>query len=78
MMLDNQSRVDQYPVSISDIQDRYFDGKKLTDLEMRAMQNFNKFRLDYLESAESEKDFEKRYFELQIKANLSSYEDFLD
>lgn len=77
-MSKNSSIIDQYPVSISDIQDRYFDGKPLSDGEKLALKNFNSYRLNYLESAEGEKDFEQRYFEVQIKANLSSYTDFLD
>ena len=69
--------VNQFPVSVSDLQDRYFDGDKLTDEEAKALSNFNAYRIEYLQEAKSEEDFEERYFELQVKANLSSYTEFL-
>ena len=68
----------QFPESVSDLQDKYFDGQPLTEEERRALTNFNAFRIDYLRSAQSEEEFEDRYFELQLKANLSSYREFLD
>jgi hypothetical protein len=70
--------IGQFPISISDLQDRYFDGDNLSEEEKSALSNFNSYRVAYLESATDERDFEKRYFELQIKANLSSYMEFLD
>ncbi len=69
--------INQFPTSISDLQDRYFEGEKLSEEERIALSNFDAYRVEYLQNAKNESDFEERYFELQIKANLSSYTEFL-
>lgn len=65
-------------VSINDIRDKYFNGDKMSEEEARALENYDKFRLAHLNASEDEKDFDKRYFQLQVMANLYSYTDFLD
>ncbi|MCG8574003.1 MAG: hypothetical protein MI810_03905 [Flavobacteriales bacterium] len=70
--------VEHFPVSISDLQDRYYEGEGLTMEERQALANFDSYRISYLKEAMSEEDFEQRYFELQIKSNLSSYTEFLN
>jgi hypothetical protein len=65
-------------ISINDIKDKYFDGEKLTDEETLAMQNYDKYRLEYLNASENEADFDKRYFQLQVMANLHPYTEFID
>lgn len=67
-----------FPESINDLRDKYYDGVELTTNELLAIQNFDKYRIDYLNSSENEEEFDKRYAELQAKANLSSYSEFLD
>lgn len=64
-------------ITINDLKDRYFEGQKLTQEELLAIQNYDKFRLEYLSSATDGKEFDRRYLELQAKANLSPYTDFL-
>jgi len=64
-------------ITINDLKDRYFEGQKLTQEELLAIQNYDKFRLEYLCSANDGKEFDRRYLELQAKANLSPYTDFL-
>jgi hypothetical protein len=66
-----------FPTSINDLRDKYYDGKELSEDELLAIQNFDKFRIDYLNSSETEEEFDKRYLELQAKANLSSFSDFI-
>jgi hypothetical protein len=65
------------PVSINDIRDKYFEDIPLTNEEETALNNFDKYRMEYLNAAPNEEIFEKRYLELQAKANLSAYTDFL-
>lgn len=65
-------------VSINDIRDKYFNGDKLAADEITALENYDKFRLAHLNGSEDEKDFDHRYFQLQVMANLYSYKDFLD
>ncbi len=65
------------PVSIEDLRDKEFAGKPLEEEERRALENFDRFRVEYLEKAESDEDFQERYFQLRTWANLHSYEDFL-
>jgi hypothetical protein len=67
-----------FPISINDLRDKYYDGKELSDSELLAIQNFDKYRIDYLNSSATEDQFDKRYLELQAKANLSDFKDFLN
>jgi hypothetical protein len=66
-----------FSTSINDLREKYYDGKELSEDELLAIQNFDKYRIDYLNSSETEEQFDKRYLELQAKANLSSFTDFL-
>jgi hypothetical protein len=66
------------PISINDIREKFYDGEKLNASEFKALKNYDRYRLSYLNSATSGKEFDKRYLELQVKANLSSFLDFLD
>lgn len=69
---------ESFLISINDIKDKYFDGEPLTQDEHMAMQNFDRYRLQYLNASENEADFDQRYFQLQVMANLHNYEEFLD
>jgi hypothetical protein len=66
------------PVSINDIRDKYFDDLPLSSEEQLALDNFDRFRMEYLNAAANEEMFEKRYLEIQARANLASYTDFLN
>ncbi len=74
----SSTEVDQFPVSINDIRDKYFENAPLSRMEHKALANFDKFRVDYLNASQNEEEFEKRYLEIQAKANLNSFEYFLD
>ena len=67
-----------FTISINDLKDKYYDGIQLTSEEFKALQNYDTYRLRYLNEAASEKEFDERYMELQAKANLAPYDEFLD
>jgi len=75
---DKNTKKEFFPVSINDLRDKYYDGDQLTEAEFLAIQNFDKYRIDYLNSSKDEEEFDKRYLELQAKANLADYRDFLN
>jgi hypothetical protein len=67
------------PVSINDIRDKYFSNDPLLTVEEKqALINYDRYRLEYLNASEDEVAFDKRYFELQVMANLYPYTDFID
>lgn len=72
-----QTQQNQLPISINDLRERYYDGHSLSEQEFLAIQNFDKYRLAYLNSSENEEEFDKRFIEIQSKANLSPYTDFI-
>jgi hypothetical protein len=72
----NQKVKNQY-VSINDLRDREFAGQKLSMDEKTALDNFDRYRIQYLNSSSSEDEFSKRYLEMQVKANLSPFLEFL-
>jgi hypothetical protein len=65
------------PVSVNDLRDKYFSGQTLTKEEKLAMMNYDQFRINYLNDSSDEEEFQKRYLELQAKANLTHYSEFL-
>lgn len=73
----SKSRAEGLPTSINDIRDKYFNGESLTEQEREALTRYDNYRIWYLNSSEGELDFHKRYEELQAKANLAPYDEFL-
>ena len=72
-----KANIDSFPVSINDLKDRYFDGEQLEANELKAIMNYDAQRLQYLNAAVNDRDFEKRYLEMQAKANLAPFQDFI-
>lgn len=66
-----------FSTSINDLREKYYEGTELSDDELLAIQNFDKYRIEYLNASETEEEFDKRYLELQAKANLSNFTDFI-
>ncbi|MGB1103539.1 MAG: hypothetical protein ACPG21_07915 [Crocinitomicaceae bacterium] len=66
------------PVSINDLRDKYFDDLPLTEEEERALDNFDRYRLQQLNAAKNDEEFKVIYLKIQTMANLSSYRYFLD
>ena len=64
-------------VCINDLRDKEFNNEKLTDEEMQALLNFDRFRLTELNKVKGDFDFNARYCELQIMANIADYKEFL-
>lgn len=77
MLNKTNSKTGYFPTSINDLRDKYYDGLELSEDELLAIQNFDKYRIEYLNSSENEEEFDKRYLELQAKANLASFRDFI-
>ena len=64
-------------VSINDIRDKEFSGIKLTAEERFALSNFDKYRINVLNSQTDEEKFHYQYRQLQVIANLSDWREFL-
>lgn len=64
-------------VSINDLRDKYYNGVRLTEDEKQALERFDRYRLEQLNSQKSEELFHKEYLRLQILANLNHYTEFL-
>lgn len=75
--LKSNLNISLFPISINDLKDRLYAGEAMTLDEKIAIINYDKLRLDYLDSADNEEEFNRRYMELQVRANLSPYSDFL-
>ncbi|MBA3682834.1 MAG: hypothetical protein H0W73_16970 [Bacteroidetes bacterium] len=64
-------------VSINDLRDKEFSGIKLTAEERFALSNFDKYRINILNSQTDEEKFHYQYRQLQVIANLSDWREFL-
>ncbi len=65
------------PLSINDLREKEFTGKSLTEEEREAINNFDNYRIEYLNASRDEEEFHQRYMKMQVKANLSPYDEFL-
>lgn len=63
--------------SINDIRDKEFSGKPLTAEEKYALGNFDKYRLNILNSQENEEQFHLHYRQIQVISNLGDWREFL-
>ena len=68
----------ELPVSVNDLLDRLYDGVELSLEQRKAIQNYEKYRVRFLNSATNDLEFRERYEELQIKANVSPFQEFLE
>ena len=64
-------------VCINDLREKYYNNIPLATDELRALTRFDQLRIEYLNNAKNEEEFQLRYLEMQAKANLSSFTDFL-
>ena len=64
--------------SINDIRDKEFSGVKLSAEERFALSNFDKYRINVLNSQTEEEKFHYHYRQLQVIANLSDWREFLN
>lgn len=63
--------------SINDLRDKEFSGIKLSAEEKYALSNFDKYRINILNSQEDEDKFHNQYRQLQVIANLTDWREFL-
>lgn len=63
--------------SINDLRDKEFSGIKLSAEERFALTNFDKYRINVLNSQEDEEKFHQQYRQLQVIANLTDWREFL-
>ena len=64
-------------VCISDLRNKEFREEKLTEEESQALLNFDRFRLSELNNIKNDFEFNSRYCELQVMANIVNYKEFL-
>lgn len=64
-------------VSINDLRDREFSGQKLSSEERLALANYDRYRIDVLNSQTDEEQFHYHYRQLQVVANLGDWKEFL-
>ena len=64
-------------ISINDLRDKEFSGKKLNNEEQLALNNFDRYRLRILNSSSDEDSFHHNYRQLQVIANLGDWREFL-
>ena len=62
--------------SINDLRDKEFSGKSLTAEEKFALANFDKYRLNILNSQENEEQFHLHYRQIQVISNLGDWIQF--
>ena len=72
-----ENRNAEETICINDLRDKEFSNQKMTADEMQAILNFDRFRLTELNKVKNDLDFNARYCELQIMANLADYKEFL-
>lgn len=77
MAISANTHIKQITITINDLKDKDFAGLKLSEEELTALKNYDRYRIIYLNSSNNEEEFSKRYIELQAKANLSPYQEFL-
>jgi hypothetical protein len=63
--------------SINDLRDKEFSGKALTAEEKYALANFDKYRLNILNSQSDEEQFHLHYRQIQVISNLGDWREFI-
>ncbi|MBL4652411.1 MAG: hypothetical protein JKY53_06030 [Flavobacteriales bacterium] len=64
-------------VSINDLREKLDNGMELTPKELTSIKNFERYQIDVLTKEMSDDEFNKKYQQLQVLANLGSFEEFL-
>lgn len=63
--------------SINDLRELEYNNIDLETNQRLALKNFDRFRISELNNQITEKKFHNKYLQLQVMANLTSYEEFL-
>ena len=64
-------------ICINDLREKEFRNEKLTEEQMQAILNFDRFKLAELSNVKNDFDFNARFCELQIISNIADYKEFL-
>ncbi|MDC3259961.1 hypothetical protein OAU66_00215 [bacterium] len=64
-------------ISINDLRDKLDNGVELTLEELTSIKNYEHYQLSVLSKEMSDDEFNKKYQQLQVLANLGSFEEFL-
>lgn len=65
-------------VTINDLKEKVSSAIELTPQQHLALKNFDRYKTTQLNAQKSETDFQKKYFQLQVAANLTSYLEFIN
>lgn len=65
-------------ITISDLKDSYFDELPISQEQIQALKEFDKYRVQKLSETTSEDAFQKMYFDLQVLENTVDYREFLE
>lgn len=65
-------------VSINDLRDREFNGEPLSADEVKALKNFDQYRIEQLNAQKTDMAFHEHYRQLQVMANLADWKEFLN
>lgn len=64
-------------ISINDLQDRYFNAEQLSLEELRALRNYERYRMKMLLESKNQKKFDRNFTRLQVLSNIADYTEFL-
>lgn len=64
-------------VSINDLKELYYQDLPLTQKQKAAIRNFDRYRIRELQKQTTSESYNKRYMQLQVMSNLSSYTEFI-
>jgi hypothetical protein len=64
-------------LSIMDLREKEFNGEPLTMKEKQALVNYDAYRIAELNAQTNDRAFNTRYRELQVMANMESFDEFL-
>jgi hypothetical protein len=64
-------------LTINDLREKDYTNKELSPNERLALKNFDRYRIAELNKQVNENNFNAKYLQLQVMANLSPYSEFL-
>jgi hypothetical protein len=65
-------------ISINDLREREFNGEPLSEDEVKALANYDHYRIDQLNAQTTDMAFHEHYRQLQVLANLADWKDFIN
>jgi len=64
-------------ITINDLRDSDFTGRPLSHQQRLALKNFDRYRIHKLNQQLTDADFQNKYTQIQVMANLFPFEEFL-